>query len=219
MVTVLVGPGQYNATSCGAVAVRPLNVTGSGGSSVTTFDCGLTDRLLATNDSVVVVGLTVTRGFASLFVDDTDDVYTDVAGVGGGGAVAVVWPLVLPGARAVLGDLVVTHSVVVGVVNGTGTAAVYVGGGGLLVFGGGSGAVVEVSGCRFVNTSVVVSNPAKEGAAQVYGGAVFVGLVTAVDLVGGSVSVRDVAYTGTSISCDMCQRTWHATVYGCAHRA
>jgi hypothetical protein len=127
--------------------------------------------------------------------------------------VAVVWPLVLPGARAVLGDLVVTHSVVVGVVNGTGTAAVYVGGGGLLVFGGGSGAVVEVSGCRFVNTSVVVSNPAKEGAAQVYGGAVFVGLVTAVDLVGGSVSVRDVASTGTSISCNMCQRTFSFSMH------
>ena len=62
-VSVVVAPGLYTTTSCGAVSSRPLAVLGS--ASMPLFDCGSEARLLDTSASVRVSGISVVNAVAS----------------------------------------------------------------------------------------------------------------------------------------------------------
>ena len=86
---VVVGPGLFHNTSCGAYGFRPLNITGAG-SAATTVDCEGTSNLLVAFSATFVSGLTVRRGVARVGLTDpaTGDA---VVSIEGGGAIAVLW--------------------------------------------------------------------------------------------------------------------------------
>ena len=85
MLTVIVGPGLYGATSCGAYGLRPLNITGAG-SGATIIDCAGTNRMLFAFSVTFVSGLTVRRGLAVVTGSGANGVAVD-----GGGAIAILW--------------------------------------------------------------------------------------------------------------------------------
>ena len=146
-VDVVIGSGVYGEQACGAHAYRPLNVSGAG-SGVTKVDCGGRQRLLMTNDSLALSGLTVMGGYAHAVVGFSDVGY-------GGGAVAAVWPDSHHGAIANLTDLVFLENTAVFTERQEGN--VEVGGGALLILGGGQGPCVTITGCSFINNSVLAS--------------------------------------------------------------
>jgi hypothetical protein len=82
---VVVGPGLFHNTSCGAYGFRPLNITGAG-SAATTVDCEGTSNLLVAFSATFVSGLTVRRGAVTVGWPDSS-----VVSVQGGGAIAVLW--------------------------------------------------------------------------------------------------------------------------------
>ena len=95
-VSIVVHAGRYTASSCGALSFRSLVVTGAG-SSVTTIDCGGSGgRVLATNASLSVSGVTFTGGLQHVAHDlnDRRSWWTST----GGGALSVVLPLTAAGA-------------------------------------------------------------------------------------------------------------------------
>lgn len=158
-VTILLAGGRYGPTSCGGVATRPIHVVGAGSSDVT-VDCAGSGRLLLTNDSLVVVGVTVTRGNASVIyvesVRDDDDSSSPpnddflpgpAPVVGGGGGIAVQWPPNATHKVAEFYDVVWLANTATVTVAGQGSVAVLFGGGGLSVTGGGSGCVITVQEC------------------------------------------------------------------------
>jgi hypothetical protein len=53
-------PGTYGPSSCSVNVSQPLSLTGAG-SVTTVVDCG-TDRVLLSNDSLVLTGLTLRNG-------------------------------------------------------------------------------------------------------------------------------------------------------------
>lgn len=162
---VLVGAGWYGPGSCGAVATRPLRISGAG-SGTTIVDCGGSGRLLLTNDSVAVTGLTVTGGNVSVsfvdpvaaYDDSSDTPNDDYQGPGwavvGGGGIAVAWAPGAASKHATFDDVVWLSNVVSVQVVGGGSGAVLLGGGGLSVTGGGSGCLVALQGCAAGRYSV-----------------------------------------------------------------
>ena len=151
-VDVVIGSGVYGEQACGAHAHRPLNVSGAG-SGVTKVDCGGRQRLLMTNDSLALSGLTVMGGYAHAAVGFSDVSY-------GGGAVAAVWPDSHHGAIANLSDLVFLENTAVFTLErqeGTQAGNLNVGGGAVLILGGGQGPCVTITGCSFINNSVLAS--------------------------------------------------------------
>jgi hypothetical protein len=108
VVSVFIGPGSYNSSSCGAVASTPLRIVGLAGSLSTTVNCstspGAGKRLLHTASTLAMSGITISgcqfraqlsphaagyfTGGAAVFVDwdnDADDLgatFTDVRFVG-----------------------------------------------------------------------------------------------------------------------------------------
>jgi hypothetical protein len=98
MLTVIVGPGLYGATSCGAYGLRPLNITGAG-SGATIIDCAGTNRMLFAFSVTFVSGLTVRRGLAVVTGSGSNGVAVD-----GGGAIAILWSAANtpPGGRQIL---------------------------------------------------------------------------------------------------------------------
>jgi hypothetical protein len=99
-----------------------------------------------TNDSLALSGLTVMGGYAHAAVGASDFSY-------GGGAVAVLWPDSHPRATAHLTDLVFLENAAVFTERPEGT----VGGGAVLILGGGQGPCVTITGCSFINNSVLGS--------------------------------------------------------------
>jgi hypothetical protein len=68
-VSVVVAQGTYPANSCGAVATRPLAITGAG-SGTSMFSCGGTGRWLLTNSSIAVTGVRVEGCLTTLVGED-----------------------------------------------------------------------------------------------------------------------------------------------------
>jgi hypothetical protein len=200
-VTVLLGPGRYPGTSCGAVGARPLNITG-GGSATTLVDCGgAPGRLLVTNDSLVLAGLTVV-GAAYTFHLDVSRGTPD-----GGGAVAVLWAATLHGAYATVQDVVFAGNSVFGVTTGNSTwgpSSLVVGGGALLIAGGASGQAVRLRSVVFhANTLVVQVDSAGEGLEVCGGGAAVAlgGPWNRAPVANVSLVVEDAVVSGNSASC------------------
>ena len=166
VVTIIVTMGQYDHRSCGAVAWRPLAIQGAG-SSVTTVDCGGSGRLLFSNSSVAVGGVTVRNGAVTVLAPGDGDVGSEY----GGGAVSVAWPGVGHSAlSAVFRDVRFIDNVVE--VMGT-QGGVYTGGGAVAVFslGSASHSRVTFDGCAFERNRVVCGGA---GACTATGGAAFV---------------------------------------------
>ncbi len=157
LVSVVLAPGSYNSSSCGATGTRALNITGAG-SGATVVDCAYGGRVLSTNDSLAMSGLTPARGLAAFGVNVSDVNATDVLIGGGGGAVAVTWLPTVTEPYAVLDDVAFVSNAVLASVVGNGTASVTLGGGGLFVSGGGNGSVVLVTRCTWWNNTVVVQD-------------------------------------------------------------
>ena len=163
VVTIIVAAGQYDHRSCGGVAWRPLDIQGAG-SSVTTVDCGGSGRLLFSNSSVAVGGLTVSHGAVTV-VSPGDD-----SGSGyGGGAVSVAWASPEhTGLSAVFRDVRFVDNVVTATSGGE-----YTGGGAVSVFSVGSASHNRMTfdGCDFERNQVVCGGT---GACSATGGAAFV---------------------------------------------
>jgi hypothetical protein len=85
MLTVVLAPGLYDATSCGTYGLRPLNISGAG-SGATVVDCARTGRFLLAFSTTIVSGLTVQRGAVTVAGVGSNGVAVD-----GGGAIAVLW--------------------------------------------------------------------------------------------------------------------------------
>jgi hypothetical protein len=77
---VLLAPGLYTSDSCGAVCMRPLNVSGAG-QDATVVDCDGASRFLSTTASLAMQRLTVRHAVYRQTVVD--------AWFSGGGAVSV----------------------------------------------------------------------------------------------------------------------------------
>lgn len=169
VVAIALGPGTFGPSSCGAVASRPLALSGAG-SVVTAVNCGGLGRLLATNDSVTVEGVTVTGGWAREGGDDRDGGWDE--GAAGGGAVSVQWASDLAGASANFRDVVFSNNHVEGRVSvgEAGTSVSVVGGGALWVQGGTGDAAVVVQACVFQGNSVNVTDGSGAGMGVVCGG-------------------------------------------------
>jgi hypothetical protein len=195
VVNLLLGPGFYGSTSCGAEAIRPLNVTGAG-SSTTVIVCSHSKRLLSANDSIALSGLHVSGGFVN-----ASGVVSQ--GSPGGGAVAVMWSTNVPDRMAVFEDLSLSNNTVLAVIDAPSNGSqVIVGGGGIFVSGGGNGSWVEVHNCSFFDNYVSGS-----GNAMLCGGAVCIVLGASVlgdesplwPLSSVGVSVTDVRAVGNTV--------------------
>ncbi len=173
---LVLGPGLYGPSSCGASAVRPMNISGAG-SSMTTIDCAGTNRTLTTTASLSLAGLTLMGGKAPGLINLTSLSRVDPGCASpapvGGGAVSVVWPPTLSSASASMLDLVFVSNTVDAVITQAGPSpesmcppdSVVVGGGGLLVSGGGNNTVVSLQQCVF--DSNIASASASVGGLQV----------------------------------------------------
>ncbi len=160
IVPIVLGPGAFGPSSCGANATRPVNITGAG-SAASRIDCQGTDRALAASASLWLKGITVTGGFANVTVVVPEDAPygAPFAAGGGGGGVEIAMPSV-NGASAVVSDVVFVSNFVAGVILGQQdlAASAVIGGGGLYITGGGSDTVVFVQGCLFVGNVVNVTD-------------------------------------------------------------
>ena len=213
-VTVAVAAGSYASSSCNGSAVRDVAISGSGGSSAVLFDCEHSGRLLTTNASVAITGLTVTR--ARVCANGTDTTPPCPVGVPnsdfGGGAVLVVWPSGVRGVTASFTDVVLVDNAVV-----TTAAVRQVGGGAVAVTSTGTWSDVDVSfvDCVFTNNSVVCADCGLK-TRDIAGGAVLVaacsdaaspdddggvqGSDTCAALSGTNVTVRGSAFRGNWLS-------------------
>lgn len=207
MVEVFVASGSYGPAGCGAQATRPVRVTG-GGSGTTTVDCGDQSQLLATNSSIVVAGLTIVgcRTTSMSVVPGTGGALS----VGGGAAIAAVWPPDLDDAVADLSDVYGAHNVASLVPVGPADAVAYAGGGAVLVVGGGARVSVTLRNTAFVNNTVVVNASQLDPAAflRVGGGALCLlpalGVFQGQAAVGTSVVVESLNVTGNTAGCPVC---------------
>lgn len=111
-VSIIIGPGRYNSSSCGANLTRPLTIVGAG-STNTIVNCGLLHPLLSTSSSISISSLTIEEGFStenggavsvqysgsdaaalgeaagSLLAGFTDIVFRNCTCGGNGGAIAI----------------------------------------------------------------------------------------------------------------------------------
>ena len=81
--------GHYNASSCGAVANRPLALIGEGAHASVVSCAGSNDRALTVTDSVAITGVTFSGGNVTTVV--TGVPMSGPVTAGGGGAVLVDW--------------------------------------------------------------------------------------------------------------------------------
>ncbi len=163
--TVVLGPGVFGSASCGAIATRPINITGAaGGSASTTLNCGGASRGLLAYSDVSLSGITVTGGFVNV-----SRVCDGTAYVDGGAGVAVMWPFGEVGASATFTDVVLANNTITGAVTNGNNDCGLIGGAGLLLAGGGNGTTVTVRGCVFLSNveNITFSDP---GGAFPYGG-------------------------------------------------
>lgn len=212
LVDVFLASGKYGPAGCGAQATRPVRVVGSG-SGTTTMDCGGQFQLLATNSSVVVAGLSIVGCLTTSMtvVPGTGGVLS----VGGGAAIAVVWPPDLDGAVADLRDVCGAHNVASLTPVGPPDAMVCVGGGAVLVVGGGAGASVSLHNTSFVNNTVLVNGSFVDPAASlvVGGGALCLApglaVVPGQAAVGISLLVESLSATGNTVGCSGCPTDYY----------
>jgi hypothetical protein len=152
VVPIVLAAGLYSSSSCGAVASRPVSITGAG-SSVTLIDCNGQSRAFATNASIWLSGVTISNGWCT--VTNSSD---SVASYGGGG-VQVLWGPV-PNATALFLDVLWVN-------NSVSSGCSYMStlpcmnewpgalpcsncnGGGLFLLGGGDGTNVTMLNCSF----------------------------------------------------------------------
>ena len=157
VVPIVLAAGLYNSSSCGAVASRPVSITGAG-SSVTVMDCNGQSRAFATNASIWLSGVTISNGWCTV-TNSSDSVVSY-----GGGGVQVLWGPV-PNATALFLDVLWMNNTV----NCTFFSSGYFplpcmdefnppcsncNGGGLFLLGGGDGTNVTVSNCSFLFNGV-----------------------------------------------------------------
>ena len=152
-VTIALAAGVYDAGSCGARLYRDVSIVGTSGSRLTTIDCAGRDRVVATNASIELSGVTLTHGVACANGNLTSCTLAAGAHDGyGGGAVSVVWPDGVADAHASFVDVAwVGNAAIAGTANRT------VGGGALSVYCAGSSTrtTVSIAGCSFTNNSVL----------------------------------------------------------------
>jgi hypothetical protein len=201
VVTVVLGPGVFGPSSCGALALRPMRVTGAG-SRATLVDCAGQARMLATNDTLTLSGLTITRGVVDVGTDPS--IAGGVPLAFGGGAVAVAWPSNLVHASALFVDVAIANCSVVGqAFAGVPSLPMYIGGGGVLVTGGGNGSWVMFKDCTLAYNSVsAVAGPSNPLPSIAGGGAcVVLGLAPGgFALWDASITVDGLVATGNSLA-------------------
>jgi hypothetical protein len=205
VVTVVVAPGRYNSSFCGARARRPLAVIGSGSGSCF-IDCQHASQLLTTNNSISLSSITVVGGWVN--VSDVNEALpaasmsttsSIAASLGGGGAVNILWPTFANDMFAFIRDVVFVNNSVHSFIDGGGTQLYYVGGGALFVGGGGNRTTVVVSECTFAENSVSVEVPqAGTSTAIASGGGV--SIVLGVDRMGEAAASLGQQVTLTSVS-------------------
>ena len=135
VVQVVIGSGTYGATSCGASATRPLNISGSG-SDTTVITCNGTGPFLASNSSVGVTGVSIVGG---------------IAGGQSGGVMSVDWTTQQPEQLATLHPYAVFRDVVIEGSVALNPSDVY-GAGVLFVAAQGTG-TVSVGNCTISNNT------------------------------------------------------------------
>jgi hypothetical protein len=154
-VSLFLDAGTYGPASCGAIATRPVSISGAG-SGLTVVDCAGSNRALYTNDSIAVVGITVKNGWVSSEGE---------AAVFGGGGIAVEWGPTFVGAAATIVDVhFVNNSALLSVSEST-AGLVSFGGGGLWIHGGSNVSTVVLSNCAFTSNSAITNGT---GAAEVH---------------------------------------------------
>ena len=142
--TLVLGPGVFGPANCGAVAMRPVNITGAGPGS-TVLDCGGVSQGLVAYSDLSMSGITVTGGFLNV-----SRVCDGSSFEAGGAGVAVMWSPGQIGASATFVDTVFMNNTVTGVLTKPlGRFCGVIGGAGLFLVGGGNGSIITIRGCSF----------------------------------------------------------------------
>ncbi len=211
-VSVVLGPGVYGWDSCGANATRPMNISGAG-SGVTRIDCQGTGQALVASDSLWLTGLTVTGGLVNVSSVVPESAPIDTFAAGGGGGVAVVWPITGAGLSLDVWDVTFENNSAVGVISGGNKSTPVLGGGGLYVSGGGNSSGVAIRSCSFLSNAVSVTDYTGSAAACGGGVCIFLGLApseswdtfdtTSKSLVGAVLEGSDVIVANNVVNCSL----------------
>jgi hypothetical protein len=126
-------------------------------------DCGGIDRLLYSNDSLGLSGVTISGGQATVTFDVDFDAPLTIFQPGGGGAVWVQWAPAASGLVATFRDLRLENNSLSGRVTGTGAATVVVGGAGVFVSGGANNSLVVFQSIVAVGNRVRVAGGVPRG--------------------------------------------------------
>jgi hypothetical protein len=163
--TLMVGPGLYDSSSCNGSAIRPIRMEGHGADTV--VDCAGEAQFLTTNSSIVMSGFTLVGGHVEATVGGpgpagpgVNTTGTVAVSVIGGGAVSVQWAASVSNATADFQDVTFVNNSVDGTFTGLPSTVAYFGGGAVLIVGGANDSKVVFTNCELQGNRVSVVNAA-----------------------------------------------------------